>query len=84
NRHPDDLPTALANYDTVLRPFVGEIQAQVNPRLLRLAMPTTQRAINAFQAATALACSLRIPDLVARWSKEDRGGDWRLPAPNAA
>ncbi|MEU6995708.1 FAD-dependent monooxygenase [Streptomyces sp. NPDC046465] len=79
NRHPDDLPTALADYDTVLRPFVDQIQTAVSPRLLRLAMPKTQRAIDAFQAVTALACLLRVPDLVARWSKEDRGGDWQLP-----
>ncbi|MFJ2259892.1 FAD-dependent monooxygenase [Streptomyces sp. NPDC087844] len=79
NQRPDNLPTALANYDTVLRPFVNEIQAEVNPRLLRLGMPITQRAIDAFQTATALACFLHIPDLVARCSKEDRGGDWQLP-----
>ncbi|MEU1502194.1 hypothetical protein [Streptomyces sp. NPDC005732] len=74
-----DLPTALANYDSELRPFVTEIQSEVNPRLLRLGMPMTQRAIDAFQAATALACFLRIPDLAARLSKEDRGGAWQLP-----
>jgi len=79
-RHPDDLPTALANYDTVLRPFVDEIQGAVNPRLLRLALPTTQRAISMIHAVAALACSLRIPDLVARLSTEDRGGSWQLPA----
>ncbi|MFG2532429.1 FAD-dependent monooxygenase [Streptomyces sp. NPDC048516] len=79
NRHPDDLPTALVTYDTVLRPFVNHIQAEVNPRLLRLGMPMTRRAVDAFQAVTALACLLRIPGLVARWSKEDRGGDWQLP-----
>ncbi|GAA2689728.1 FAD-dependent monooxygenase [Streptomyces lunalinharesii] len=79
NRHPDDLPTALANYDNALRPFVNHIQAEVNPRLLRLGIPMTQRAINAFQAITALACFLHIPDLVARWSTEDRGGNWQLP-----
>ncbi|MFE5119300.1 FAD-dependent monooxygenase [Streptomyces sp. NPDC056669] len=79
NRHPGDLPTALANYDSVLRPFVNEIQGQVNPRLLRLGMPMTQRAIDAFQATTALACFLHLPDLAARFSKGDRGGNWRLP-----
>lgn len=79
NRHPHDLPTALANYDAVLRPFVDKIQAEVNPRILRLGMPMTQRAITAFQSATAVACFLRVPDLVARYSKEDRGGDWQLP-----
>ncbi|MFE1802944.1 FAD-dependent monooxygenase [Streptomyces sp. NPDC059517] len=79
NRHPDDLPTALANYDSVLRPFVDEIQGEVNPRLLRLGMPKTQHAIDAFQAVTALACFLHVPDLAARFSKEDRGGSWQLP-----
>ncbi len=80
NRAPDDLPAALANYERVLRPFVDEIQGEVNPRILRVGMPLTKHAISAFQNATALACFLRIPDLVARLSKEDRGGDWQLPA----
>ncbi|MEU6355576.1 FAD-dependent monooxygenase [Streptomyces sp. NPDC047072] len=79
NRHPGDLTTALAAYDTVLRPFVDGIQAEVSPRVLRLGLPTTRRAIDAFQTATALACFLRVPDLVARHAKEDRGGAWRLP-----
>lgn len=79
NRHPGDLPTALANYDRVLRPFVNEIQGEVNPRLLRLGLPMTQRAIDVFQATTALACFLRIPDLAARLSPQDRGGNWQLP-----
>ncbi|MYU05619.1 oxidoreductase [Streptomyces sp. SID8366] len=79
NRHPADLPTALANYESTLRPFVDTIQSQVKPRLLRLAMPMTRRAIDAFQATTALACRLHLPDLAARLSKEDRGGTWQLP-----
>ncbi|MFG2974543.1 FAD-dependent monooxygenase [Streptomyces sp. NPDC048331] len=80
NRYADDLPTALANYDRVLRPFVDEIQSEVDPRILRVGMPLNKHAISAFQNATALACFFRIPDLVARFSKEDRGGDWQLPA----
>jgi 2-polyprenyl-6-methoxyphenol hydroxylase-like FAD-dependent oxidoreductase len=79
NRHADDLPEALANYDITLRPFVDNIQAEVKPRLLRLGMPTRRLAIGVFHSVTALACFLRVPDLVARYSKEDRGGDWRLP-----
>ncbi|WP_306334631.1 FAD-dependent monooxygenase [Streptomyces sp. KL118A] len=79
NGHADDLPTALANYDRVLRPFVDKIQAEVNPRILRLGLPMNKRAISAFQNATALACFFRVPELVARFSREDRGGDWRLP-----
>ena len=77
-RH-DDLPTALANYDATLRPFVEEIQASVNPRLLRLAMPTSRLGIESFQAATSLAVHARIPELVARFAPTDRGGAWRLP-----
>lgn len=80
NRHAGDLPTALANYDRVLRPFVEAIQGEVNPRILRVGMPTNKYAISAFQNATALACFFRIPALVARFSKEDRGGNWQLPA----
>ncbi|GHJ34030.1 oxidoreductase [Streptomyces hygroscopicus subsp. sporocinereus] len=80
NRHPGDLPTALARYDRTLRPFVNKIQGGVNPRLLRLAMPMTQRAIDAVHATAALACFLRVPGLTARFSKEDRGGAWQLPA----
>lgn len=79
NRHPGDLPTALADYDRVLRPFANEIQGDVNPRLLRLGMPMTQRAIDVFQATTALACFLHVPDLASRFAKEDRGGNWQLP-----
>ncbi|GAA1959404.1 FAD-dependent oxidoreductase [Amycolatopsis minnesotensis] len=79
NRHPDDLPRALANYDTTLRPFVDEIQATVKPRLLRLGMPAGRFGINTFLTLTGAATALRIPDLVARFSAEDRGGMWQLP-----
>ncbi|MFD9071914.1 FAD-dependent oxidoreductase [Streptomyces lasiicapitis] len=79
NRHAHDLSTALAAYDTTLRPFVDEIQAEVKPRLLRLGMPKSRLAIDAFHSVTALACLLHIPDLAARFSKEDRGGDRQLP-----
>ncbi|MGW8374851.1 FAD-dependent monooxygenase [Streptomyces sp. ODS28] len=79
NRNPGDLPTALARYDSVLRPFTDTIQGGVNPRLLRLAMPRSRRAIGAFRAAAGLACLLRVPEFAARFAKEDRGGGWRLP-----
>ncbi|WP_331772784.1 FAD-dependent oxidoreductase (plasmid) [Embleya sp. NBC_00888] len=79
NRNAHDLPKALTNYDTTLRPFVDEIQATVKPHLLRLAMPGNKWAIEAFHSAAAVACFLHIPELVARHAKEDRGGDWQLP-----
>lgn len=79
NRHVRDLPKALASYDATLRPFVDEVQATVKPRLLQLGMPKSQLGIDAFHAVTALACALRIPELVTWLSQEDRGGDWQLP-----
>jgi 2-polyprenyl-6-methoxyphenol hydroxylase-like FAD-dependent oxidoreductase len=78
-RNADDLPKALANYDATLRPFVDAIQAEVKPRLLRLAMPKSRLAIGALHHGTALACLLRVPELVGRFSKSERGGDWLLP-----
>jgi 2-polyprenyl-6-methoxyphenol hydroxylase-like FAD-dependent oxidoreductase len=80
NRNADDLPKALADYETTLRPFVDAIQAEVKPHLLRLGMPAHQWGIDALHNVTALACALRIPDLVTKRAKEDRGGAWQLPA----
>ncbi|WP_031465905.1 FAD-dependent oxidoreductase [Sciscionella sediminilitoris] len=80
DRHTDDLPTALANYDSTLRPFVNEIQASVKPRLLRLGMPDSKLAIEVFHGLTTLGCALHLPELVARCSPQDRGGSWQLPA----
>lgn len=78
SRNVNDLGTAFASYRRILAPFVEKIQ-DVNPSLLKLGMPKTQFGISAFQAVTALACALHIPDLVARLSSEDRGGSWELP-----
>ncbi|MCV7226621.1 FAD-dependent monooxygenase [Mycolicibacterium komossense] len=79
DRNRDDLPRALANYDTIFRPFVDKIQATVRPGLLRLGMPMTRSGINAFLTVAELAAFLRLPDLFARVSTQDRGGDWLLP-----
>lgn len=79
NRHPDDLPTAPANHDRVPRPFVDAIQGEVEPRLLRLAVPRTRRAVDALRTVTAPARLLRVPDLAARFATDDRGGGRRLP-----
>ncbi len=78
SRNINDLKTAFANYHRILKPFVDKIQ-NVNMYLLKLGMPKTQLGISAFQAVTALVCALHIPDLVARFSGEDRGGSWKLP-----
>lgn len=78
SRHADHLPQALTNYDTILRPFVHEIQ-DLNPFLLRLGLPKTAWGIQVFHGLTGLACFLRIPDLIARFAGQDRGGAWEFP-----
>ncbi|WP_155414619.1 FAD-dependent monooxygenase [Neorhizobium galegae] len=78
SRNTGDIARAFALYDKTLRPFVNEIQ-NVNPSLLRLGMPKARFGVNVFLSIMALAALLRIPDLVARFSSEDRDGGWLLP-----
>ena len=77
NRNTENLPQAFANYDKTLRPFVNEIQ-KLNPFFLRLAIPKTQWGIAILHFVVGLLCFLRIPDLVSRFSKEEKGS-WGLP-----
>lgn len=78
NRNAANLSQAFALYSETLRPFVDEIQKAM-PFLLRMGMPQTKFGISIFHFMAALACRLRIPDLVAKFSSEDRDGGWRLP-----
>lgn len=77
NRHSDDLPKAFEKYDDTMRPFVNEIQ-KLSPALLRLAIPDTQWGITIIHWMAWLACLLRLPDLISRFSSEHKGG-WVLP-----
>lgn len=77
---PHDLPRALASYDRVLRPFVDTIQATVKPRVLRLGIPKTSTGVRLLHIATTVAGGLHLPALINRFVREDRGGDWQLPA----
>ncbi|KAI1384103.1 FAD/NAD(P)-binding domain-containing protein [Hypoxylon trugodes] len=77
SRHADNLPQALANYDKKFRPFVDEIQS-VKPFLFRIMMPDSSWAIWLIHFLAGLLTFLRIPELVARFSKEEKGG-WKLP-----
>lgn len=76
---PDDVPGALVRYHEVMRPFVDRIQAEVNPKLLRVGFPQSQFGINALLAFATVGSALHLPELAARFAKEDRGGDWQLP-----
>lgn len=79
NRAPGDLPGALARYETTLRPFAEAIQAEVKPGLLRLALPESRVAVEALLGGASLAGFLRLPGLVSRLARQDRGGAWKLP-----
>lgn len=53
----------------------------MNPKVLSLGMPKTQLAIDAFLTVTGLATALRIPDVAARFARQDHGSAWQLPEP---
>ncbi len=78
NRNGEDFARALAFNDQTLRPFVEQIQ-RVNPSLLCPGIPKTRFGISVLLSIASLAVWLRIPDLVARFSSQDRGGSWLLP-----
>ena len=80
NRGADDLPTALANCDRALRPFVDGIRGGLRPPHPARGHAMDKCAVSAFQNAAALACFLRIPGPVAQSSKHDRGGGGRRAA----
>ncbi|KAG2172614.1 hypothetical protein INT44_002629 [Umbelopsis vinacea] len=77
NRNSDDLPQAFENYDKTLRPFIDEIQV-FNKGALRYIYPQTEWGISILHFVVGAICFLRIPELVARFSSEERGG-WKLP-----
>ncbi|KAL8652113.1 MAG: hypothetical protein Q9226_004397 [Calogaya cf. arnoldii] len=77
NKNSHDIPQAFANYDQTLRPFIKQIQT-FKPWMLRLILPETSLAIRLLHLITALLVFLRLPDLIARFIPESKGG-WRLP-----
>ncbi|KAF4980689.1 hypothetical protein FZEAL_3357 [Fusarium zealandicum] len=76
-RNADDLSQAFSNYDQKMRPFVAEMQ-KLNTSLMRLFFPSTQWGITIIHFVVWILCLLRIPDMIARFSKEEKGG-WPLP-----
>lgn len=77
NRNSENLSKALASYEEVLRPFVQDIQ-KINTTFLRMMIPETQWGIAVLHWVIWLVCLLRIPELILRFSSENRG-EWRLP-----
>ncbi|KAL9086996.1 MAG: hypothetical protein Q9165_006824 [Trypethelium subeluteriae] len=77
NRNSDNLPQAFANYDKELRPFVNEIQ-KVSPIFLAAGWPETRLGITILHLFAGFLAFFRIPDIVARLSKEEKGG-WSVP-----
>ncbi|CAN6671115.1 hypothetical protein TRVA0_044S00452 [Trichomonascus vanleenenianus] len=77
NRCSGDIPLALANYDKRMRPFVNEIQ-KINTSLLRWVVPQTQWGISLLHFITKIICYFHLPELIARFSSEEKAG-WKLP-----
>lgn len=77
SQNAHDIPQALANYHSTLRPFVDEIQ-KVYPALIRLILPETRFGVAIFYFLMQVLCFLRIPELAARFAPEDTGS-WPLP-----
>ena len=77
NQSVENLPQALANYDTVLRPFADQVQT-LNPKLMRLTAPQTWWGVAIFRLIIRVLCLLRIPEFITRFASEERGG-WKLP-----
>lgn len=76
-RHNDNLDLAFANYDRTLRPFVDEIQ-KMKPFQIQLMFPRSHLGVFIRRVIGRLLCWLRVPDLVNRFSSEEKGG-WKLP-----
>ncbi|KAJ5163908.1 Monooxygenase FAD-binding [Penicillium coprophilum] len=72
-----NLPQAFRNYSMIMRPFIDEVQ-QVNIGWIRRMVPKSPWTISLFQSIVGLACFLRIPQVISRFS-DDGGGDWKLP-----
>ncbi|KAJ5664343.1 FAD/NAD(P)-binding domain-containing protein [Penicillium longicatenatum] len=76
-RSPSNLSQAFFEYDKTLRPFVDEIQ-KISPRLLGYSLPESEWGVVLIRVIAWLICFLHIPQLVARYSNENRGG-WLVP-----
>ncbi|KAL0944622.1 oxidoreductase [Colletotrichum truncatum] len=77
SKHSGDIPLAFANYDKVLRPFINESQRIIAP-VVKLLLPETRWGVSVLHWIVWFVSLLRIPELAARFSSEERGG-WPLP-----
>ncbi|KGO64905.1 Monooxygenase, FAD-binding [Penicillium expansum] len=73
----EDLSHAFQKYSQIMRPFIDEVQ-QFNIGWIRLAVPKSQWAVSLVHLIIGVACFLRIPQLISRFSGEG-DGDWKLP-----
>jgi 2-polyprenyl-6-methoxyphenol hydroxylase-like FAD-dependent oxidoreductase len=74
----DNIPAALAAYETRLRPLVDYVQDVNFDRWIRLFLPKTAWAIGLINWVAWLICTLRIDRLVMLFGSDDRG-PWKMP-----
>ncbi|KAJ5467922.1 MonooxygenaseFAD-binding [Penicillium sp. IBT 31633x] len=75
-RH-EDMSQAFEQYSQKMRPYIDKVQ-QLDISWMRWAVPDSQWAIYILHLVVGLACFLRIPQYVSRFSN-DWDGDWKLP-----
>ncbi|KAG7284712.1 hypothetical protein NEMBOFW57_009321 [Staphylotrichum longicolle] len=74
----DNIPAALAAYETTLRPFVQFVQDVPIQRIVGLMLPQSAWAIGLLHWVIWLCAVLRLDKLYARFGSDDRG-PWKLP-----
>lgn len=77
SRSPDDIPLALKNYDTTLRPFVNEIQ-KINHLALSILFRESSTGVWLSRTILSLMSKLRIDKFLQAILPDERGG-WVLP-----
>lgn len=77
-KSPNEPATAFANYEKAVRPFVEKVQDGVTPFGISMGLPKSWLGVAVLRVVMRVALFLRLPELAARFSSEERGG-WGLP-----
>lgn len=77
SQHEEDIETALAEYERVLRPLVKEVQ-QLPPGMPGLLLPKSAFGVKALQSTAWMASVLKLEKLTGLFGSDDKKA-WKLP-----
>lgn len=77
-KNPTEPGVAFANYEKAVRPFAEKIQDSVTPLSISMGMPKSWLGVAILRVVMRVVLFLRLPELAARFSSDERGG-WDLP-----